>query len=183
MIGILAFQGAFFEHKKILDKLNLNSIIVKNVKDLEKVNSLIIPGGESSTMKKFINEEMKKELFKFINIDKKLTIGTCAGIIILANYIKNESKIIGGLDIEICRNYYGSQNDSFIKKTYNVKTSDKRDQIYIRAPKIINVGKNVEVLHKYDDIITGVKSNNIIGVTFHPEIINDLNFYKNIFIK
>ena len=182
MIGILGFQGAFIEHKKMLDKLNLNSIIVKNIEDLKKIDSLIIPGGESSTIRKFIDQEMKRELYNFINIDKKLTIGTCAGIIILADFINNENKIIGGLDIEISRNYYGSQNDSFIKNTLNTKTNIERKQVYIRAPMITKVGKNIEVLFKYDNVITGVKNNNIIGVTFHPEIINDLDFYKNILL-
>lgn len=179
MIGILGFQGSFWEHKSMLDKLNIKNIIVKEKKDLLKINGLIIPGGESTCIRKFINEEMKEGLNTFINIEKKPTLGTCAGIIVLSNIIENEKdKIIGGLDIKINRNYYGSQNQSFIKETDFVPLNIKKQQLYIRAPFITNIGENVEVIAKYNDHITGVKQNNIIGLTYHPELSDDWEFYK-----
>ncbi len=180
MIGILGFQGSFWEHKSILDKMNIQNIIVKKSSDLLKIDKLIIPGGESTCIKKFIDEEMKKELHKFINIDKKKTLGTCAGIIILADFIKNESqKIIGGLNIKISRNYYGSQNDSFLKNTHFKPLNLKKNQMYIRAPYITDVGDNVDIIATYDNnTISGVKQDNIIGLTFHPELTDDFSFYK-----
>ncbi|VVU94609.1 SNO glutamine amidotransferase family [seawater metagenome] len=179
MIGILGFQGSFWEHKSVLDKMNIKNIIVKNSSDLLKIDKLIIPGGESTSMTKFIDKEMKLALNKFINIDKKKTLGTCAGIIILSDLIENESnKIIGGLNITINRNYYGSQNDSFIKNTHFKPLNITKNQMYIRAPFITKIGSDVEIIAKYDDIITGVRQDNIMGLTFHPELVDDIDFYK-----
>lgn len=183
MIGILGFQGSFWEHKAMLDKLNIPNIIIKKKEDLIKIDALIIPGGESSVIRKFIDDEMKKELNKFINIDKKLTLGTCAGIIVLANQINNEKEIIGGLNIKINRNHYGSHSESFIKDTKFLPLNLNKEQIYIRAPFIENIiNNNVKIISFQDEIITGVKQDNIIGLTYHPELSNDVEFY-NYFIS
>tara|TARA_Y100000389_G_C17435116_1_gene505021 strand:+ start:1141 stop:1716 length:576 start_codon:yes stop_codon:yes gene_type:complete len=178
MIGILGFQGSFWEHKAILDKLNFPNLIIKKKEDLKKIDALIIPGGESTVIRKFINNEMKIELNKFINIDKKLTLGTCAGIIVLSNQINNENEIIGGLNIKVNRNHYGGHAKSFIKDTYLLPLKSNKKQIYIRAPYIEKIFSDVKIISNQDNIITGVKQNNIIGLTYHPELSNDIKFYQ-----
>ena len=179
MIGILGFQGSFWEHKSMLDKLNIKNLIVKNKEDLNKIDGLIIPGGESTVIKKFIDEELNESLNKFVNIDKKPTLGTCAGIIVLSNTIQGEDKkIIGGLDITIDRNYYGSQNDSFAEETTIIPSNQIKKQIFIRAPFIQNISSKIIIIAKTGNKITGVKQDNIIGLTFHPELSNDDTIYK-----
>lgn len=177
MIGILALQGAFIEHKNVLKRLNIESIYVKNKFDFDKISALIIPGGESTVMIKLLkSNNLINRLKKFIHIEKKPVMGVCAGIIILAN------KEINGLNIDVERNFYGSQLDSFIDKNiFREKEKEKEiDAIYIRAPKIMSLNSDkVNILSENSlNEITGVQEGNILGFTFHPELTNDLTIHK-----
>ena len=182
LIGILGFQGAFIEHKNILDKINVRNIIVKTKHDLDKVDALIIPGGESSVMIKFINSQnLKDPLEKFIIQDNKYVMGTCAGAIILSKFIISNNKISDGiipaLDIVIERNSYGSQYDSFIKKE-KLKNIGDFNCIFIRAPKIVKLNDNkCEILGYNNNNPIFLKKNNIIICTFHPEL-EDTNIHE-----
>jgi len=175
IIGILGFQGAFFEHKNILDQLKVSNLIVKTNKDLQKIDYLIIPGGESTVISKFINEQnLLMPLKEFILEEKRPVMGTCAGAILLSKIIldKNDLKpgLIPAIDIVTERNSYGSQINSFIK---NIKL-DKIGNfncIFIRAPRFKEINDPECIILGYDNnnpII--IKKNNILLCTFHPEL-------------
>ena len=174
IIGILGFQGAFFEHKNILDQLKVSNLIVKTNDDLKKIDYLIIPGGESTVMTKFIiQQDLLKPLKQFILKDKRPVMGTCAGAILLSKIIldKNDLKmgLISGIVVVTERNSYGSQIDSFIK---NIKL-DKIGNfncIFIRAPKFKEIYDSECKILGYDNgnpIM--IKKNNILLCTFHHE--------------
>ena len=179
IIGVLGFQGAFFEHKNILDELNVKHLIIKNSNDLKKIDYLIIPGGESTVIAKFINEQ--KLLFPlrdFILKEKKPVMGTCAGAILLSNTIINknvsENGLIPAVNIVTERNSYGSQIDSFIK---NIKLDEIGyfNCIFIRAPQFKDIkDPHCQILGYYNNMPIMIKKDNILLCTFHPELENTL---------
>jgi 5'-phosphate synthase pdxT subunit len=177
ILGILGFQGAFFEHKNILDKIKINSLIVKTNKDLKNIDALIIPGGESTVMTKFIiQQDLLNPLKKFILKDKKPVMGTCAGAILLSKVIldKNELKqgLIPAINLVTERNSYGSQINSFIK---NIKL-DKIGNfncIFIRAPLFKQINdSSCEILGYDNNNPIMIRKDNILLCTFHPELEN-----------
>jgi len=186
MIGILALQGNYNAHTKILNGLKIPVKEIRYPKQLTDIDGLIIPGGESTT----INDLMKRVGFhdkiKEFAL-KKPILGTCAGLIMMSSRIKNDNQIstLGILDIEVSRNAYGRQADSFIG---NVKV-DINDQAFdikapfIRAPKIISIGNSIDVIAKCNSDIVVVRSGIHYGLTFHPEL-SDIAFFHNyIFTK
>ena len=178
-IGILALQGDVVEHlnatKKAVEKLNLDCEVVevRTKKELENLNGLIIPGGESTTLMKLIKREGLIEKIKKI----KNIFGTCAGAILLSKSHLNL------MDIEVDRNAYGSQLDSFEKEIETI--IGKINGIFIRAPKIKKINENVKIIAKNEDEIIGVeevkKEKYYIALTFHPEL-SDSKFHEY-FIK
>lgn len=190
-IGILAIQGAFLEHKNILNTFkNIDIILIKTKKEIDNIDALIIPGGESSVMKKFIIDwDLYDNLNQFINIDKKPVFGTCAGSILLSNIIKTNNNIENGLfksiDIKILRNGYGRQNASYSEEII-VKDIGKLNAIYIRAPIIYEYDKNICNVLSFDKYNnpTLIEKNNILICTFHPELSNNLihKYFINKFI-
>ena len=179
-IGILALQGSCYEHIELLKKLNIETIQIKLPEQLNEIDALIIPGGESTTILQLL-EKYNFDLKEFKNSGKPI-LGTCAGGIILAE--------LGLIDIEIERNAYGPQLYSFIDKIeINFeKGKDNFKGVFIRAPKIINYGENVEVLGKHNNLKTNtsdpvlVKQDNIMVATFHPELTNDTRTHE-LFIR
>ena len=181
MIGILALQGNYHAHTKILNGLKIPVKEIRYPKQLTDIDGLIIPGGESTT----INDLMKRVGFhdkiKEFAL-KKPILGTCAGLIMMSSRIKNDNQIstLGILDIEVSRNAYGRQADSFIG---NVKV-DINDQAFdvkapfIRAPKIISIGNSIDVIAKCNSDIVVVRSGIHYGLTFHPEL-SDIAFFHN----
>ncbi len=177
-IGILAIQGDFEEHKLILERLEQPYKLVKNKEDFNNIAGLIIPGGESTTFRKIIrNNNLEDEILRWKR-EGKPTLGTCAGIIIMANEILNdeEGKGVGFLDIVIERNAYGRQRESFIAEV-EYSFGQKAKVAFIRAPiiKIVNRG---EVIAKLNEQIVGVRDGNFIGITFHPEITGDTKLHE-----
>jgi 5'-phosphate synthase pdxT subunit len=185
-IGIIGFQGDVEEHAHILDKINsfsekINVIKVRNKDQLKNISALIIPGGESTTIYKLIKEyEMYDEI---INLAKKgiPIMGTCAGLILISKET-NDTRVkgMGLLDVEIKRNGYGRQAESFIEDI-DIKYIGKFKSIFIRAP-IINKVLNGEVMAYHGDLPIMVRDRNIIGLTFHPELTEDLRIHE-FFIK
>ena len=181
IIGILGFQGDFLEHQQILNQLGVKTIIIKNKIDLEKIDGLIIPGGESTTIKRFIEKKnMLKPLKKFILEDKKYVMGTCAGAIILSKKTVSKGQIVDGIipamDIVTERNSYGSQINSFIK-TIKLKEIGEYNCIFIRAPKILKVNHGIVFGYENNNPIM-VRNENILICTFHPELENsDIHKY------
>lgn len=174
-VGILSLQGSFFDHQKSLDLISLESLLVKTPEDLDKVDGIILPGGESTAMSKISSYN---NLYK--KLDTKIkqglpTLSTCAGTIILAKSVIDGDTHIPNIDIEIQRNAYGRQNESF---EADVKFLNNNDiYCFIRAPKIIRTLNNdVKVIATQIEDIVGVSQNNIVSLTYHPELTND-NYY------
>lgn len=178
-IGILALQGAFLEHKNILDTLEVENIYVKAKQDLENIDGIILPGGESTAMGKLLRD------FDILNILKEKVergfpvFGTCSGMILLAKELVNdETKHLSTMNISVKRNAYGRQLGSF-KTHENFKGIDEKvEMTFIRAPYVEKVGEGVEILAKVDDKIVAVKEKNMLAISFHPELTKDLSVHK-----
>ena len=174
-VGILSLQGSFFDHQKSLDLISLESLLVKTPEDLDKVDGIILPGGESTAISKISSYN---NLYK--NLDKKIkqglpTLSTCAGTIILAKSVIDGDTHIPNIDIEIQRNAYGRQNESFEADVKFINNNDI--YCFIRAPKIIRTLNNdVKVIATHVEDIVGVSQENIVSLTYHPELTND-NYY------
>ena len=181
MIGVLALQGNFSSHVKVLGLLGHNSKLVKSPKDLDDIDGLIIPGGESTTMTKLINRD--KKFFESIQSFSKNhpILGTCAGLILMSKD-SFDSKVInlGIIDIESTRNAYGRQVHSFDAEL-SLEHGSKNDSFkasFIRAPKISKVGKNVEVICTHNDLPVAIKDGMHVATTFHPELKNETLIHK-----
>lgn len=178
-IGILALQGAFIEHKYILDKLNIESFEIREKKDLLKeMDGLILPGGESTVMGKLLKEEGMFDIIKEKIENGLVVFGTCAGMILLAKDIDNDDRRhLALMDIKVKRNAYGRQLGSFATKS-EFKGLGEVEMVYIRAPYVEEVSENVEVLAVYDNKITAVRQKNMLATAFHPELTQDLSVHK-----
>jgi len=175
MIGILALQGDYFAHGRVLDKLGHEYIYVKTTAELALVGSLIIPGGESTTMRKLAKAN---GLWDSLKAFKGPILGTCAGLILLARKITNPpEESLNLIDVEICRNGYGSQINSFTAQSDYLPASKKMEAVFIRAPRIISIGSGAEVIVTLKEEPVGVRQNNIIGLTFHPELTADTTLH------
>lgn len=168
LVGILAIQGDYEAHGRVLEKLGAQVRFVRKPEQLDEVDALIIPGGESTTFLNFLAEHgFLEKLREFVH--GKPTFGTCAGAILLAKNVENPTQqSLGALDIAIRRNAYGRQNESFIA---NIQTKlGPLESVFIRAPKITRVGKGVEVLasEKSDPVL--VREGKVMAATFHPEL-------------
>lgn len=172
-VGVLAFHGDFAEHMAILHSLGIACCEVRSTADLSSCTHLIIPGGESTVMAKFLWESGVAELTQnFVRSGSLAVYGTCAGAILIAEDVtgKNAPKSLRLMDIAVDRNAYGSQIDSF-EASLSIADIDKLvDASFIRAPKITRVGKEVEVLSSYNGDPVLVRSGKILVGTFHPEV-------------
>ena len=167
-VGILAIQGDYEAHGRVLAKLGANVRFVRKPEQLDEIDALIIPGGESTTFLNFLAEHgFLEKLRDFVR--NKPTFGTCAGAILLAKDVENPpQRSLGALDIAIRRNAYGRQNESFIAE---LETKlGPMESVFIRAPKITRVGTGVEVLatEKNDPVL--VREGKVMAATFHPEL-------------
>ena len=178
-IGILALQGAFKEHKDILDKLEADSYEIRKKSDLKKrPDGLIIPGGESTVIGKLLNDlDMMEELKNMIENGIPV-FGTCAGLILLAKKIENDKRIhLGCMNIEVQRNAYGRQLGSFVTEE-EFQGIGKIPMVFIRAPYIESVSDNVEVLSTVDGHIVAAQQDNMIVTSYHPELNGDSRVHE-----
>src|SRR5215831_20675955 len=145
-IGVLAIQGDYEAHKARLEQLGVEVTLVRKPEQLDAIDGIVIPGGESSTFLNFLAERgFLKKLRDFVST--KPTVGTCAGAILLAKRVENPpQQSLEAMDIRIRRNAYGRQNESSIKETATRLGSKPLEMVFIRAPKIVATGKTVEVL-------------------------------------
>ena len=172
--GILSLQGNFLDHTRSLELIKKDYILIKQKNDLKSIDSLILPGGESTSMIKIqSNNELFKEL-KILIKDGIPTIGTCAGLILLAKDVVDGEIALGLLDCVVERNAYGRQNESF-EGLVNFLDNTQM-YCFIRAPKILKTGKKVKNIAFIDEEVVGVQQNNIAAFTFHPEFTNDKNY-------
>ena len=178
-IGILALQGAFKEHKDILDKLEADSYEIRKKSDLKKrPDGLIIPGGESTVIGKLLNDlDMMEELKNMIENGIPV-FGTCAGLILLAKKIENDKRIhLGCMNIEVQRNAYGRQLGSFVTEE-EFQGIGKIPMVFIRAPYIKSTGNNVKILSEVKGKIIAAEEKNILVTAFHPELTKDTRVHK-----
>ncbi|MGE5206206.1 MAG: pyridoxal 5'-phosphate synthase glutaminase subunit PdxT [Chlamydiota bacterium] len=171
-IGVLALQGDFDAHRKRLEELGAEAVLVRKPEQLDEIDALVIPGGESSTFLKLLGEQGFEKLKQFVHA--KPAFGTCAGAILLANQVENPHQPgLGALDITIRRNAYGRQVDSSIRHAQTTLGSDPLEMVFIRAPKIERVGKEVEVLARESNDPVLVRQGKTMAATFHPELSED----------
>jgi len=174
-IGVLALQGDFDAHRKRLEKLGAEVLLVKKPEQLDDIAGLVIPGGESSTFLKLLGEEGFAKLKEFVRA--KPTFGTCAGAILLANEVENPKQAgLGALDITIRRNAYGRQVDSSIREGKFL--NNPIEMVFIRAPKIERVGQSVEVVATEGRDTVMVRKGKTLAATFHPELSDDARIHR-----
>ena len=174
-IGVLALQGDFDAHRKRLEELGAEVVLVRKPEQLDEIDGLVIPGGESSTFLKLLGENGFEKLKQFVHA--KPTFGTCAGAILLANEVENPQQAgLGVLDIRIRRNAYGRQVDSSIREG---KLKDSPiEMVFIRAPKIERVGPEVEVIATESGDPVAVRQGRVMAATFHPELSVDTRVHQ-----
>jgi 5'-phosphate synthase pdxT subunit len=174
-IGVLALQGDFDAHRRRLEALGAEVVLVKKPEQLDDIDGLVIPGGESGTFLKLLGEAGFEKLKQFVRT--KPSFGTCAGAILLASEVENPKQAgLGAIDIAIRRNAYGRQVDSSIRKGTLVNEesgSSPMEMVFIRAPKIERVGSEVSVIATEGDDPVAVRQGKVMAATFHPELSDD----------
>jgi pyridoxal 5'-phosphate synthase pdxT subunit len=188
-IGVLALQGDFDAHRRRLEELGAEVVLVRKPEQLDQIDGLVIPGGESSTFLKLLGEAGFEKLRQFVRV--KPTFGTCAGAILLATEVENPPQSgLGALNIRVRRNAYGRQVDSSIRHGRLIThdhSGDPHDgalreseieMVFIRAPRITHVGEGVEVLatEGADPVI--VRQGRAMAATFHPELSADPRVHR-----
>lgn len=179
-IGVLALQGAFIEHAKILRELGADVVEVRLPEHLYDLDGLIIPGGESTTIGKLATEYGLIEPLRQFAATKP-TWGTCAGLIFLAKDIGiDRQPVLGVMDIQVNRNAFGRQVDSFeVDLPVSVLGDVPFRALFIRAPVILSVQPNVEVLAQLaDGRIVAARQGHLLGTAFHPELTGDVRFHR-----
>lgn len=179
-VGVLALQGDYLEHQRMLDRLGCPSRQVRNAGELQGLRALILPGGESTTMIKFIEEESLMEPLKKLHAAGAAFYGTCAGAILLATEVSAPSQqSLGFLDVAIERNGYGRQIDSHIASgECALLGQDPLPMVFIRAPVIQRTGSAVRVLAQHRGQPVLVQQQRILASTFHPEMSDDTRVHQ-----
>lgn len=187
-IGVLALQGAFAEHTKMLRRLGVEAREVRKPEELDGLDGLIIPGGESTSMA-LIAERwgLVEPLKRWVHAGKP-TWGTCAGMILVSDRATNQKQggqsLIGGLDVTVNRNYFGRQIDSFEAELSVPALGDPPIRaVFIRAPAITEAGPAVTVLADLLDshdqrVVVAVQTDSILATAFHPELTDDLRWHQ-----
>ena len=178
-IGILALQGNYYQHKSALDILGIKNTLIRHAKQLDICDSLIIPGGESTTISKLIdNNKLRNILIDFAMNNPIL--GTCAGMIMLSTTVPTDNMVpLNIMDFQVKRNAWGAQVHSFTEDIYLDFDKDRSfHAVFIRAPKISRINKSMQVLSTYDNEPVLVSDGMHIVSAFHPEIGNDFRIHK-----
>lgn len=180
LIGVLALQGDFREHRQVLEEIGASTCPVRRPDDLNEVEGLIIPGGESTTISKLLR---KWDLFELIQSEVRgglPVFGTCAGLILLANELQDGPPTLELLDITVERNSYGRQIESFESRLE--VTEDLTDEVFhgvfIRAPRVKRVGPGVKVLARYEEDPVLLREENVLAATFHPELTEEKGIHE-----
>ena len=181
-IGILAFQGAFAEHAKVLDQLGIESVEIRNLDDFQNhqsdLSGLILPGGESTTMGKLLREQDMLIPIREVILSGLPVFGTCAGLILLAKEISSQEEChLGTMDMVVERNAYGRQLGSFYTEA-ECKGVGQIPMTFIRGPIISSVGEDVEILATVDNQIVAAQEKNMLVTSFHPELTDDVRLHQ-----
>ena len=181
-IGILALQGAFAEHAKVLEKLGVVSVQIRNLDDFQQHQSdlagLILPGGESTTMGKLLRDQQMLIPIREAILSGLPVFGTCAGLILLAKEITSrEESHLGAMNIVVERNAYGRQLGSFYTEA-ECKGVGQIPMTFIRGPIISSLGEGVEILATVDDQIVAAQEQNMLVTSFHPELTDNVRLHQ-----
>ncbi|MEE9553023.1 MAG: pyridoxal 5'-phosphate synthase glutaminase subunit PdxT [candidate division Zixibacteria bacterium] len=174
IIGVLAIQGDFQAHKVILSKIGVESREIRLAGDLDGITHLIIPGGESTTIQKVAKQN---GLWSKLAAFDGPVMGTCMGSILMGKQTE-ANETLGMIEMKIQRNAYGRQINSFTAEGKIKFIDDPFEMVFIRAPKIVEIGENVEPIAWLNDEITGVVSGNRMAVTFHPELSDSVDVHR-----
>ena len=174
-IGVLALQGDFDAHRRRLEDLGAKVVLVRKPEQLDEIDGLVIPGGESSTLLKLLGDAGFEKLRRFVQT--KPSFGTCAGAILLAaEVVSPAQESLGALDITVRRNAYGRQVDSSIREGKFLQQNT--EMVFIRAPKIERVGEGVEVIATEGNDPVLVRHGKTMAATFHPELSDDKSIHQ-----
>jgi len=180
-IGVLALQGDFDAHRRRLEELGAEVVLVRKPEQFDDIDGLVSPGGESTTFLKLLDGACFRKLNDFVH--SKPTFGTCAGAIMLARQVENPHQPgLDAIDITIRRNAYGRQIDSTIVEGATTLGGDPLEMVFIRAPRIERVGEGIEVLARRDGDPVLVRQGSVMVATFHPELSSDTRVHAE-FLK
>jgi 5'-phosphate synthase pdxT subunit len=178
-IGILAVQGDFAAHARMLADLGADTIEVRTPADLAGCDGLILPGGESTTQVQFLQEEGLDKAIRKFAADNRPIFGTCAGAILLASDVKNPKQdSLGLLDMTVLRNGYGRQVHSDVVTGKTTLHDEPLEMVFIRAPIFERIGKDIEVLAEFADKPALVQKGNVMAAAFHPELTSDTTVHR-----
>lgn len=182
-IGILALQGDFEAHARVLEKLGAGVVYVREPEDLQGLDGLVLPGGESTTHMKLLEETGLDEAIRKMAAGGGAVFGTCAGAILLAREVKQPAqKSLGLMDITVARNAYGRQLSSDVLNLETKLREQPLEMVFIRAPIIEKAAKGVEVLAEREGKPVLVQQGRIMAATFHPELTTDIAIHEQ-FLK
>jgi 5'-phosphate synthase pdxT subunit len=181
VVGVLALQGAFEAHQHVMGELGFETLQVRTPSDLDAVDALVMPGGESTTMSHLLSTSGL-----FGSIDARLkqgmpTFGTCAGMILLAKGVldgRSDQKSFGAIDIDVKRNAYGRQIDSFETDIEIDGFVDDFHAVFIRAPQIARYGEGVTVLARHGNDVVLARQGSVMVASFHPELTSDTRIHS-----
>jgi 5'-phosphate synthase pdxT subunit len=181
-IGVLAIQGDFAAHAEALAEVGVEALEIRKLSALRDLDGLVIPGGETTTLLRILGEEGMGEIRDFA-VRGGAILGTCAGLILLSREVRNPAQpSLGLLDVVVERNAYGRQVDSFTAAGLwldgNPEGARPLEMVFIRAPRILSVGPEVEVLASFNNEPVMVRQGRIVGVTFHPELAADRTVHR-----
>ncbi len=180
-VGVLALQGAFAKHVAALEASDVKSSEIRTEEQLASVDALVIPGGESTTMSKLLTSQGLVEPLRARLADGLPVLGTCAGMILLANEIidaRSDQFSFDRIDLAVQRNGYGRQIASFETDIEVTGLDEPFRAIFIRAPKVERIGPDVEVLATVDDVAVLCRSGHTMVASFHPELTNDIRLHQ-----
>jgi len=181
-VAVLALQGDFEAHRRALEEIGVASFEARRPKDLDAADGLIIPGGESTTLWKFFEGEPWEAAFRAFAESGRPILGTCAGAIVLARDVTNPAQRgLNLIDLSIERNAYGRQVDSFVSDVDAPALGGKLPAVFIRAPRIRETGRGVEVLASHCGEPVLVRQGNVAAATFHPELTADRRLHRLLF--
>jgi pyridoxal 5'-phosphate synthase pdxT subunit len=186
-VGVLALQGAFREHREVLDALGVEAVEVRTSAQLGALDALILPGGESTTVSQLLDSSGVREPLAELLTDGFPVLGTCAGMILLARDVvdgRPDQRSFGAIDVAVRRNAYGRQRDSFEAPldlsglTVDGLAGGPFPGVFIRAPRIESVGERVEVLAAHEDVPVLARQGAVVVTSFHPELSGDLRLHE-----
>jgi 5'-phosphate synthase pdxT subunit len=180
LVGVLALQGAFVAHQRALESAGARTRQVRQPGDLEGIDGLVMPGGESTTMSRLLTTSGLFDDIKVLLSDGVPVFGTCAGMILLASEVSDgrpDQLSFGAIDISVQRNGYGRQVDSFETDLEVVGFERPFHAVFIRAPKVVTIGAGVEVLAEYDGVPVVARQGRVMVASFHPELTGDARLH------